>query len=568
VRRPEHNIKAYLRQFKEHERLRAALRFACGAFVALAPFYLLARAAAAWTPHPAYFPDDAFYARLCLPDGLALYWHDFGLYRLLTILPYALLNRAVMRAALSPALLSLTAVLCATLAFVWACLRAGLSRGRGALLAGVLLGSPLLLETVNFWSGTLNYALVLLVLAVQLRACVWARRPTSEPTERPAGESFERPAGESSERSVDELAVAVTGEPSKRPAGEASRRPVGELSKRPAGELSRTLRERLPGRSKGELWRGLIVTAGGALLALLTYEITLPFVIASSAFYARGWRGRLATLCVTGVIVLAVVAALAAAGLYWPQRFKLALQQLTPSASATVETPNPATGANRTANMTADATPVETATANETSPRVSSATERARMYFALLFSFTGTGLRSLCWWLLALALASAGLLSRRPPGEAARAPARAGRLLWGVSASAFAFGLAACVGYLALTKSMNARYVAFLLIYGAATVAWTKGRVAGYALASLLLVQAAVAAGLPVHMRDVEQAAREGTAVASSPPSRRGDLISIDGRLARASWGKRFLVPPAVDMLTQPLSPRACRYSVPCEECK
>ncbi|MDQ1522220.1 MAG: hypothetical protein QOE47_144, partial [Pyrinomonadaceae bacterium] len=122
------------------------------------------------------------------------------------------------------------------------------------------------------------------------------------------------------------------------------------------------------------------------------------------------------------------------------------------------------------------------------------------------------------------------------------------------------------VGYLALTKSMNARYAAFLLIYGAATLAWTKGRVAACALASLLVVQAAVAAGLPVHLRDVELATRGEAAVSSASGST--DLISVNGRLSRASWGRRFQDPPAVDMLTQPLNSRACRYSVPCEACK
>ena len=51
---------------------------------------------------------------------------------------------------------------------------------------------------------------------------------------------------------------------------------------------------------------------------------------------------------------------------------------------------------------------------------------------------------------------------------------------------------------------MNARYVAFLLIYGAATLAWTNGRAASFASRRLLLLQAAVAAALPIHMRDLE----------------------------------------------------------------
>jgi hypothetical protein len=535
--------------------LRASLRFACGAAVAWLPFYLLVRAASAWTPHPAYFPDDAFYARLCLPDGLALYWHDFGLYRLFTILPYALLNRLVMRAALSPALLSLIAVAVATHVFVWACLRAGLSKRRGALLAGVMLGSPVLLETINFWSGTLNYALVLLLLAAQLRAGVWARRLTGEPSERP------------------------TGKPSERMESDRPERPRGELS------------------------RGLIVTVCGALLALLTYEIALPFILATSALYVRGWLGRLATIGISVVVALALVAALAAAGLYWPQRFKLAAEQLTSAASETMTTANTSAHANNSADATAHAMPsantatsanmatsantttqgaltANTGTLQASAPPVAvpsssalpvsaspaSVPERARMYVSLLFSFMGTGLSSLWWWALVLALAGARFLSRRRSSESAWEGASVGRLPWSVLALAFAFALVACVGYLALTKSMNARYVAFLLIYGAATLAWTKGRVAGYALASLLLVQAAVAAGFPVHMRDVELAA-EGRAVVSSPVQA-GDLVSINGRLARASWAKRFHAPPPVDMLTQPLNPRACRYSVPCEECK
>lgn len=455
--------------------MRTTLGFVCGAAVALVPFYLFARAASAWTPHPRFFPDDAFYARLCLPDGLWLYWHDFGLYRILTVLPYALLNRAVMRAALSPASLSLTALGLATIIFVWACLGAGLSRRRGALVAGVLLGSPVLLETVNFWSGTLNYALVLLLVAAQLGASRWARR-----------------------------------------------------------------------RFKGAPSKGLLVTAGGALLALLTYEIALPLVVATGALYARGWPRRLLTVGLAAVASVAFVVALAAAGLYWPQRFKLAAEQLASPASETAVT----------TNMPASAPPVS-------APRAS-VPERGRMYVSLLFSFIWTGLRSPWWWALALALAGLSLLSR--PEASVAAATEEGRLPGGVLAFSFALAFVACAGYLALTKSMNARYAAFLLIYGAAMLAWTKGRVARYALASLLLVGSAVAAGLPVHLRDVELATRGAAGASSASPAT--DLISVNGRLARASWAKRFQTPPAVDMLAQPLSPRACRYSVPCESCE
>ncbi|HEY1402696.1 MAG TPA: hypothetical protein VGB05_01075, partial [Pyrinomonadaceae bacterium] len=195
--------------------------------------------------------------------------------------------------------------------------------------------------------------------------------------------------------------------------------------------------------------------------------------------------------------------------------------------------------------------------------RAPPASERVKMYASLSLSFISTGLRRSPWlWGLFLALAGASFLSRRAAGE----PAGEERLPVNVVALAFAVAFVACAGYLALTKSANARYVAFLLIYGAATLAWTKGRAAGYALASLLLVQAAVAASLPIHLRDVELAAKGGATVSSG--GRAADLVSIDGRLARASWGERFLAPPPVDVLTQPLNPRACRYSVPCEECK
>ncbi|MDX6272747.1 MAG: hypothetical protein QOD28_3970 [Acidobacteriota bacterium] len=378
-----------------------------------------------------------------------------------------------MRAALSPARLSLIALGLATAVFVWASLRAGLSRRRAALVAGVLLGSPVLLETVNFWSGTLNYALVLLLVAAQLCASVWTRR-----------------------------------------------------------------------RFTGDASKNFAVTAAGALLALLTYEIALPFIVATSALYARGWLRRVLTVGLASVAVLAFVAALAAAGLYWPQRFKLAAEQLTSTAT---ETPTANTVANT--NTTANA------------PRAS-VSERARMYVSLLFSFIVTGLRSPWLWGLLLALAGLCFVSRPAAGEAARE----GHLPWDVLACAFALAVVACAGYLALTKSMNARYAAFLLIYGAATLAWTKGRVAACALASLLVVQAAVAAGLPVHLRDVELATRGEAAVSSASGST--DLISVNGRLSRASWGRRFQDPPAVDMLTQPLNSRACRYSVPCEACK
>jgi hypothetical protein len=487
----------------------------------LLPFYLLVGANAAWTPHPRFFPDDAVYARMCFPAGFLVYWNDFGFYRLLAVPAYALSNRAVMRASHSPVPFTLIALALATVVFVCSCLSAGLSRRRGVLLAGVLLSSPLLLETLNFWSGTFNYALVLLLVSAQLRAGVWAR--------------------------------GATGEESKRLTGAAS--------------------------------RGFVVTACGALLALLTYEIALPFILASSAFYVRGWWRR---ACATGLACVAVVAlvlALVAAGLYWPQRFKLAAEQLTSAVYGTADnsannsanaTPTNATTNTTNANTTpsASATPDASTTPDASAtdhanvpadvgqtpvPHASSATERAGMYVSLSFSFLRTGfLRSPWLWGLALALAGMIFLSRQSREE--------GRLPWNVAASAFAFALVACVGYLALTKSMNARYVAFLLIYGAATLAWTKGRVACYALASLLLVQAAVAASLPVHMRDVELAAKGGTL--TIPAGRAGDLVNTDGRLARASWGKRFLAPPAVDMLTRPLSPQACRYAAPCEECK
>jgi hypothetical protein len=140
-----------------------------------------------------------------------------------------------------------------------------------------------------------------------------------------------------------------------------------------------------------------------------------------------------------------------------------------------------------------------------------------------------------------------------------------GRLSHNLVALSFAFALVACVAYLSVTRSLNARYVAFLLIYGAATLAWTKGRAAPLALASLLLLQAAVAASLPVHMRDVELA---GKGEISAARTGAGDLISVNGRLARASWGKRFFAPEPVDLLRQPLNSRACRYAVPCEKCR
>ena len=407
-----------------------------------------------------------------------------------------------MRAGLSPATLAFVAAGLATLVFVWTCLRAGLSKRRGALLAGVLLGSPILLETVNFWSGTLNYALVLLLISAQLGACLWARRMT----------------------------------------GEASKNLTGASSS------------------------GLILTACGALVALLTYEIALPFILATSALYVRGWARRALTVGLACVALVAFVAALAFAGLYWPQRFKLAAERLT-SAAPEATTNNSASG-DKTAGAQTTAG-AESASANfgqlPTLAPTASAPERAKMYVSLLHGFIATGLKLSPWfWTLALALSGMSFLSRTGAAQTAGE----GRLPQGVLAAAFAFALVACVGYLALTKSMNARYAAFLLIYGAATLAWTKGRVAACALASLLLVQAALAAGLPAHMREVELAAKGGAAASVVRVAGAGDLVSINGRLARASWGKRFLSPPPFDALTRPLSPRACRYSEPCEECK
>lgn len=512
------------------------------------PFYLFARASGAWTPRPVFFPDDAFYARLCLPHGLSVYWHDFRLYRILTILPYALVNRTLMRAGLSPAPLALGVVLLATLAFVRACVSAGLSRRRGALLAGVLLGSPVLLETVNFWSGTLNYALVLLLSAAQLAACARLRRVAPQ-----------------------------------KPAGDAPEGLTKGLTMRGASKEFTTR----------DAKKGLLLTACGALLCLLTYEIALPFVLATSAFYARGWIRRAASVCVAVVVALAFVAALAFAGLYWPERFKLAARGLaygvsemptdagaSNKESVGAEDADSAANENSTARANVDSTtraggdPAAEATrGTETradagqarvfaAPRASSVSERARMYVSLLFSFIGTGLSSSpSFWALAVALFGLCFLSR-----GARVGASVeGRLPQSVVACAFGFAFVACAGYLALTKSMNARYAAFLLIYAAASLAWTKGRVAAPALASLVLLQAAAAAALPVHMRDVELASK-GEAAASFDGG--GDLISVNGRLARASWGKRFLAPPQTDALTRPLNPRACRYARPCEECK
>jgi len=465
------------------------------------PFYLFARAASAWTPYPRYFPDDAFYARMCLPDGLLLYWHDYRLYRLLPVAPYALLSRTVMRAQLSPAVLALCVLVFATAVFVWASVSAGLSKRRGVLLAGVLLSSPLLLETVNFWSGTLNYALVLLLCAAQLRASLWARHFASEPS------------------------------------------------------------------------KGFIVTAGGALLALMTYEIALPFVLATSALYARGWARRIASVIVACAALAAFVAVLAAAGLYWPARFNIVAERLTAAAQETNDATNDAINDatnNASVNSTVNASVNTPATANRATTGdfgdasrapAASGLERAGVYGSLLLSFISTGLRAAWFWGLCGALAGLWFLSRGASGDES-----AGRgLPENLVALAFAFALAACVAYLLLTKSMNARYAAFLLIYGAAALAWTKGRAASCALAALLLVQAAVNASLPVHMRDTEAAAK---GQAASAPTGQGDLISVNGRLARASWGKRFLETETVDWLKQPLGSRACRYSVPCEECK
>jgi hypothetical protein len=462
----------------------------------LVPFYLLIRATDAWTPHPRFFPDDAVYARMCWPSGFVAYWHDFGFYRLLAVPAYALSNRAVMRASLSPVPSTLIALAVATVVFVWACVSAGLSRRRGVLLAGVLLSSPLLLETLNFWSGTFNYALVLLLLSAQLRASLWAR----------------------------------------------------------GSEVAQTS-------------RGYITTACGALVALLTYEIALPFILATSAFYTRRGRARgLLAVCVACAALLVLVGALVWAGVYWPLRFKTMLEGLAAAVSGTPAPHVPA--------------PVSSAATGVPLTML----ERAEMYASLLFSFIRTGLlRSPWFWGLAGALAGMSFLARptmqnvtgkvtekasvaaAAGAVAANREARETQLPRNLVALGFAFAFVACVAYLLVTKSLNARYVAFLLLYGAATLAWTKGRAASVALASLLLVQAAVAASLPVHMRDVELAAK-GEVV--STPTGTGDLFAVEGRLARASWGKRFFAPEATDLLRQPLNPRACRYLAPCEECK
>jgi hypothetical protein len=455
------------------------------------PFYLLVRATQAWTPHPRFFPDDAVYARMCWPSGFVAYWNDFGFYRLLAVPAYAFSNRAVMRASLSPVPFTLIALVLATVVFVRACVSAGLSRRRGVLLAGVLLSSPLLLETLNFWSGTFNYALVLLLLAAQLRLSLWARR-----------------------------------------------------------------------RSEVNRARGYIATACGALVALLTYEIALPFILATSAFYTRRGRARqVLSVCVACAALLALIGALVWAGVYWPLRFKLMAEGL---AAAVNGTPAPQVPA-PTSSTPATAMPLTTLA-------------RAEMYASLLFSFIRTGL--LCsplFWTLAGALAGLSLVSRTTTEKATNAAAAAAekesrlpennewRLPQNLVAFGFAFAFVACAAYLLVTKSMNARYVAFLLIYGAATLAWTKGRVASFALASVLLLQAAVSASLPVHMRDVELSAKGEINAAATGT---GDMISVDGRLARASWGKRYLVNETVDLLKQPLNPRACRYAAPCEECQ
>jgi hypothetical protein len=205
--------------------------------------------------------------------------------------------------------------------------------------------------------------------------------------------------------------------------------------------------------------------------------------------------------------------------------------------------------------------------------------ERIEMYASLLFSFIRTGLSSPWFWGLAGALAGMSFLSRTANEKATEkgmekatekangveAAEQAARLPRNLVALGFAFAFVACVVYLLVTKSMNARYAAFLLIYGAATLAWTKWRAATFALASLLLLQAAVAASLPIHMRDVELSAR-GEVISAATGT--GDVISVNGRLTRASWGKRFLSNETVDMLKEPLNSRACRYAVPCEECQ
>lgn len=442
--------------------------------VCLLPFYLLIRANAAWTPFPRFFPDDAFYARMCLPSGLLLYWHDYGLYRILAVPAFALLTRTLMRASLSPASLTLSVMALATGVFVWASVSAGLSKRRGALLAGVLLGSPLLLETLNFWAGMLNYALALLLLAGQLRASLWARR-------------FARPK------------------------------------------------------------RGFIVTACSAALALLAYEIALPFILATSALYVRGHARRIMTVCLAGVALIMFVAALAAAGLYWPARFKLLADQMTSAASAapTLNALAPAPNA-----------PVPATPAN--------APARARMYASLLFSFILTGCQSWRFWGLVAGLAGMSFLSRPADAAVSDEAAEEKRMPAQVLAAGFAFACLACLVYLLVAGTMNARYIAFLLIYGVAALAWTKGRVAYSALAAILIVQGAVAASLPVHLRDVESAAKSQVSFAATGE---GDVIVVEGRLSRGSWEKRYVAPAPIDIWKQPLSPRACRYSEPCEQC-
>ncbi len=159
----------------KHGKTKVLLRIFLYALALLLPFYLLAHANLVWNADPVFYNDDLWFARMCLPTGLAVYWQEYGLYRILKIPLFALINRYVVGTAVPHPLLSLAVIACATLAFVKASVAVGLPLARGIALGGLLGCCPLLMETAGFWTGALNYALALLLLALHLRATAWAQ---------------------------------------------------------------------------------------------------------------------------------------------------------------------------------------------------------------------------------------------------------------------------------------------------------------------------------------------------------------------------------------------------------
>ncbi len=192
---------------------------------------------------------------------------------------------------------------------------------------------------------------------------------------------------------------------------------------------------------------------------------------------------------------------------------------------------------------------------------------RAAIYAALLPGFLRTGFTNWAVWALIGGLAGLAALTRKSPEENSEESALPQNLI----VACFAFSFFAVLAYLVMLNSFTGRYMGLLAIFGFSALAWTKGKLATFALPVVLVTQCAVAASLPVHLRDADAVHSKQS---SYTLTNRKDVIAVNGRLTRATWGSRHaraIAGGAVGVLhwrQAPLKENRCHYVSPCEECR